>query len=75
MSNLYRQFLSLIPRDALLIGTVLAHNDDGTSDVELPGAQAIRVRGQSVPVGQNAFVRGGEIIGEAPNLTLMTVEI
>lgn len=75
MSNIYRQFLRLIPRDALQVGEVTAHNADGTSDVQLPGAQTVRVRGQDVPVGNNAFIRAGQIQGAAPNLPVFTATI
>lgn len=75
MSNLYRQFLRLIPRDALQVGAVTAHNPDGTSDVELPGNQTIRVRGQDVAIGSNAFIRSGQIVGPAPNLPTFTVTV
>lgn len=75
MSSLYRQFLRLLPRDPLQVGTVTALNADGTSDVQLPGNQVIRVRGQAVPVGQKAFVRAGEVLGPAPNLPVFLVEI
>jgi hypothetical protein len=73
--NLFRQFRKLLPADPLLVGTVTAHNADGTSDVQLPGNQTIRVRGQGVAVGVRAFVQGGEIRGAAPALPLSTVEV
>lgn len=75
MSNLYRQFLQLLPRDPLQVGTVTAHNDDETSDVQLPGNQTVRVRGQLVPIGDQAFVKGGEVLGPAPDLPTFTAEI
>lgn len=75
MSNLYRQFIRLLPRDPLQVGTVTAHNSDGTSDVELPGSQTVRVRGQGVAVDSKAFIKGGEIQGPAPNLSVFTVPV
>ena len=71
--NLYRQLEQLLPHQPLLVGTVTAHNADGTSTVQLPDGRLLRPRGQSVAVGQQAFVQAGEIRGQAPSLT--TVEI
>ncbi|RAH37403.1 hypothetical protein [Halomonas sp. SL1] len=73
--NLYRQFLDLIPRDPLLVGEVTSHNTDGTSTLQLPGGGTLRARGQGVAVGLKAFVQTGEIRGEAPDLTDVTVEV
>jgi hypothetical protein len=75
MSNLYRQFLRLIPREHLQVGEVTAHNSDGTSDIELPGNQTVRVRGQSVAIGSKAFIKSGEIVGAAPNLTSFNITV
>ena len=57
------------------MGTVLAHLPDGTSRVQYPGSGTEIVRGQDVEVGLKAFVQGGQIQGEAPNLPQETVEI
>jgi hypothetical protein len=73
--NLYRQFLQLIPRDPLLVGQVTSHHSDGTSTLALPGGGTLRVRGQGVAVGLKAFVQAGEVKGEAPALTDVTVEV
>ncbi|SDO30105.1 hypothetical protein SAMN04487957_105100 [Halomonas shengliensis] len=73
--NLYRQFLDLIPRDPLLVGEVTSHNSDGTSTLSLPGGGTLRARGQGVAVGLKAFVQAGEVKGEAPDLTDVTVEV
>lgn len=75
MSNLFTQFKRLLPNDPLLVGTVTAHNSDGTSDVQLPGNQTIRVRGQGVAVGLKAFVQRGQVQGAAPNLTASTITV
>ncbi len=75
MSNLFSQFRRLLPRDPLQVGTVTAHNPDGTSDIQLPGAQTVRVRGQDVAVGAKAFIRSGQIQGPAPNLPTYSVTI
>lgn len=73
--NLWRQFRELLPDDPLLIGEVLVHHDDGTSTVLLIDGGSLRVRGVDVDVGKKAFVRGGVIEGEAPDLPGQTIEI
>ncbi len=73
--NLFRQFTRLLPQTPLLVGQVTAHNADGTSDIELPGAITIRARGQAVAIGNKAFVQGGEVKSQAPNLATSTVEV
>lgn len=70
MSNLWTQFSALLPGDPLLVGYVLAHNADGTSTVRLPGNHTLRVQGQSVAVGLNAFVQSGRVQSQAPALPL-----
>lgn len=73
--NLYKSFLELIPRSALLVGEVTTHNADGTSTVELPDSAVMRARGQSVTIGNKAFIEAGEIRGEAPNLPSYDLEV
>lgn len=75
MKNLARQFADLLPKQPLLVGTVTAHNADGTSTVTLPAGGTLRVQGQSVAVNSSAFVQGGRIQGEAPSLTLYEIAI
>jgi len=73
--NLYRQFLALIPRDPMLVGDITHHNSDGTSTIQLPDGGTLRARGQSVDVGKKAFVQAGEVKGEAPSLSVVTIEV
>lgn len=75
MANVYVRFQRLIPREPLQIGTVAALNTDGTSTVTLPSGGSLRVRGQSVAVGLKAFIRAGDVIGEAPSLTSYTMDV
>jgi len=64
-----------LPGDPLIVVTVAAVNSDGTSTVTTPGGGAVRVIGNSVGVGDKAYIRGGAIIGEAPNLTHYEIEV
>jgi len=74
MANLFARFARLLPNEPLQVGEVTAHNADGTSTVTLPTG-TIRARGQGVTIGLNAFIRNGEVIGEAPNLTSYSVDV
>lgn len=69
--------MALAGADPLLVGEVLAHRDDGsdTSLIELPGGGRLVASGQTVPVGQMAFVRGGAIQGQAPGLPALEIEV
>ena len=73
MSNLYRQFLDLLPPRPLQVGIVTA-TDGSTCTVQLPGGGVLQARG-STTVGQQVFVRDGVIEGAAPALTVVTIEI
>jgi len=75
MSAIWRQFQALLPKRALTIATVTAHNGDGTSTVQYPGGAEVRVRGQSVAIGDNAFILDGEIRGTAPAVTPIVLDV
>lgn len=64
--NLGRTFLDLLPVSPLLVVQVTAHNSDGTSTVQFPNGSQLTVRGQTVSISSYAFIRDGEIRGEAP---------
>lgn len=72
---IWNGFQNLLPRDPLLVVQVVAHNSDGTSTVEFPNGSQTRVRGQGVAEDSYAFIRGGEIRGEAPAVTPVTLEV
>jgi len=61
--------------EPLLVAEVVAHVPGGASLVALPGGGQLKVLGQSVPVGSHAFVRGGEIRGQAPGGVPVTLEV
>lgn len=73
--NLGQEFAALLPGEATLYVTVIEHHADGTSTVELPGGQRFRARGTGVAEAAAAFVRAGEILGEAPAVTPMVLEV
>ena len=75
-TNLYRSLRELLPEAPLQVATVASINFvAGTSGVTWPGGSTQTVRGTSVPIGGNAFVRNGVIEGAAPALELLTIEV
>lgn len=76
MANPWVIFGQLTAGPPKLIADVGQHNGDGTSTVTLVGGGAqLRVDGQSVAVGQRAYVQDGAVIGAAPNLPVVTVDV
>jgi hypothetical protein len=78
-TNVFTRLRALLPPEPVLIGRVTEHHDDDTSTIELPigipltpvalgvsTGSLIRVRGRTVAVGKNAWVRGGVVQSEAP---------
>ncbi len=74
MPNLWRQFQDLLPDAPLLVGTVVTRHGDGTVTVELLGGGLLRVIGEGAQ-GDRLFVRGTEVIGPAPTLPTVEIEI
>ena len=75
MANPWKQFFLLIPGNERIIGTILSHESDGMSTVQLPEGGVIRARGQDVAVGLRAFILNGVLDGVAPDLPTTTIEI
>ena len=75
MTNPWSKFQSLIGSDPTLTGQVTAHNADGTSTLTMTGGGTMRAIGQSVAIGSKAFVRGNEIVGDAPDLPTFKLEV
>jgi hypothetical protein len=73
--NIWHRFSRLLPAKIQLIGEITAHNADGTSRVELPGGGITNVKGQSVAIGDKAFIEDGWIVGEAPDLPSYITEV
>lgn len=74
MPNLWRRFQDLLPNAPLLIGTVVTRHGDGTVTVELLGGGLLRVTGEGAQ-GDRLFVRANEVIGPAPTLPTVEIEI
>lgn len=73
--NLFKRFLELVPgADPLLVGTVTAVGAT-TTTLQTMGGGVVVVRGGGVAIGQKAFYRGGELVGEAPDLATYEIEV
>ena len=76
MQNAWKRFQQLTQRPPMLAGEVIAQNADGTTTIETPAGGQVRVRGTGVSVGQKAWYRDGELLGEAPDLgTVLDIEL
>ena len=73
MANVFTQFLALLPKESLEVGTVIATTDTGAT-VQLMGGGIVQARGDAA-LGQRVFVRAGAIEGPAPDLTYASAEI
>lgn len=73
-TNPYRALLELLPQAPLQVGEVTAVNADGTRTVELPGGGEIRARGTAA-LNDRVFFRDGLIEGQAPALTVLTIDV
>lgn len=75
MANPWKQFSELLPQRPITVGRVTKHNNNGTTNIFLPGGTTIQVTGQE-PIGQRVFIQDGDIQSEAPsNLVEYEIEI
>jgi hypothetical protein len=76
MANVWTQFQKLLPSKLMQSGTVTAF-DTTSCTVELPDGKSVKVllAGHTVAVGDHVFIRGGEVVGEAPSLTVYEVTV
>ncbi len=73
MPNIYKVFKDLIPAPPLLVGKVIAVRP-GHNVIELPGGAQVTARGPAT-VNKMVFFKDGVIEGDAPDLTVVTIEI
>lgn len=67
--NPFQLFKDLIPADAVSVCVVQAEFGDGTTAATTLDGHVIRLLGASGrQAGDKVFVRGGRIIGDAPDL-------
>ena len=75
MANLWRKFKTLLADTPLEVVTVQAVRPDGTSKCTTYTGGVVIVNGDSVTAGSKAFIQGGQIIREAPDLTYYEIEV
>lgn len=75
MSNAYSNFKALVGTSATDVVTITNLNGDGTSTSTTLAGNTVIVKGESVSVGNKAYIRGGEVIGQAPNHSVTQVSI
>ncbi|MGO0305021.1 hypothetical protein ACTL6P_00160 [Endozoicomonas acroporae] len=57
------------------MATITGHNGNGTSQAELRDGSVITVKGESISVGQKAFIQDSEIKGTVPSLAEYEAEV
>ena len=74
-ANIWKQFQGLLPRRSRFIGTVISHNDNGSSSLALRDGSLITAEGQGVAVGQTALVENQMVVREVPDLPFYRVDV
>lgn len=74
-TNIWQQFKALIPEGVRIVATITANNGNGTSQALLRDSSVITVKGESVGIGEKAFIQNGEIKGIAPSLAQYELEV
>lgn len=72
-TNAYRRLIALLPNNDMDIGDVLSVNTDGCL-VKLLNGRETRAKGNAVP-GDFVYVQGGVIVGPAPVLSTVEIEV
>jgi hypothetical protein len=74
-TSLWSRFQQILPVSNIIIGSVTAHNADGTSSVTTAEGYSIRPIGTTVAVTLKCYVRDGRIIGQAPSLPVLNATV
>lgn len=72
--NSWARFKRLIPDAPMLLGEIVQVYSDGTAYVDMLGGGSVRARGTGT-VGQNVYVKNGQIEGAAPTLPSTLIEV
>lgn len=75
MINPFNRFQALVNRTTTSVVTITANNGDGTSNANTLSGVSISIIGESVTVGNKAFVKDGAILRKAPDLTVTELGI
>ena len=75
-TNIYKRLLSLLPQAPVTTARVMLVFDDGTAHVATFGGGEARVRNPlGIEVGHPVYVQDGAVIGEAPELLEVLIEL
>ena len=72
--NSWARFKRLIPDAPMLLGEIVQVYSDGTAYVDMLGGGSVRARGTGT-VGQNVYIKNGQIEGAAPTLPSTLVDV
>ncbi len=75
MANVFNRFQQLLPQAVTTVVTITALNGDGTSDATTLGGVAVIINGESVAVGQKAYIQNDSIVRQAPDLPITRLDI
>lgn len=75
MSNAFTDFRTLVGSQRIEVVEITVLNGDGTSQATTLSGQTVTVKGETVAVGNMAFVRDSEIIRQAPDHTVTEVTV
>ena len=75
MANVFNRFQALLPQATTTVVTIDVVNADGTSRATTLNGVSVLVNGNSVPVGQKAYIQGDAILRQAPDLPITRLDI
>ncbi|WP_437884638.1 hypothetical protein [Pseudomonas sp. LRF_L74] len=74
--NPWKRFIGLLPGGVRTVATVISiDTTTGLSQVELRTGTSVTVRGVDVPVNSKAYIADGVIVGAAPDLPHLDVDV
>lgn len=71
--NIYKRLRGILPVARTDVGTVVSLYTDGCR-VELQGGGYVRVKGEAT-VGSKVFIKDGQVVSVAPDLTGVEIEV
>jgi len=75
MTNAFSRFQALLPKTTKSVVSITSNNGNGTSNAITSAGVSIVVSGESVSPGNKAYVQNGEILRQAPNFSVTTVNV
>ena len=74
-TNPWKQFQGLLPKANRIIGTVVSHNNNGTSTLTLRDGSLLTIKSQIVAVGDRALVENNNIVRTIPELPVLKMQV